>query len=63
MVNHKQMLADFYLKLLSIPADDKFRILNQALYGEVRYALAKQVDEDAEVIQRIFERMAQEDSK
>lgn len=61
MKNHKQMLADFYLELLAISPMNKFRYSNQPLYGIVREALAAELDEDAETVQRIFERMAQED--
>lgn len=61
MRNHKQLLADFYLDLLGIPIHDKFRILNQNLYGTVRKALAKELGEDDEIVQRIFERMVEED--
>ena len=56
-----QTLADFYLNLLSLPPDNVFRIRHQNLYGAVRDAIAYQLMEDEEVIQRIFERMAQED--
>lgn len=56
-----QTLADFYLALLSIPADNVFRIRHQVLYAATRDAIAYQLMEDAEVVQRIFERMAQED--
>ncbi len=62
MKNHKQMLADFYLELLAIPFDHKFRYSNQSLYAAVADALAKELDEDAETVQRIFERMANEAS-
>ena len=58
MKNHKQLLADFYLQLLSIPADDIFRITHQTLYAEVRTVLAIELDSDAQTVQRIFERMA-----
>lgn len=63
MKNHKQLLADFYLQLLSIPADDIFRITHQTLYAEVRTVLAIELDSDAQTVQRIFERMAREDAK
>lgn len=62
MKNHKQLLADFYLALLNIPATTIFRIENQELYGTVREALAKELGEDQETIQNIFERMAAEDA-
>lgn len=58
-----QLLADFYLKLLSIPADNIFRCLNQRLYAEVRDTLAAQLQEESEIVQKIFERMAAEDTK
>jgi len=60
-VNHKQLLADFYLKLLAIPATDIFRLTHQALYAEVRTVLAIELDSDAETVQNMFERMASED--
>jgi hypothetical protein len=63
MKNHKQLLADFYLALLSIPPNDRFRILNQRLYAEVCSTLSKELHEDEESIQRIFEKMALEDKR
>lgn len=63
MKNHKQLLADFYLALLSIPMNDGFRATNQMLYGTVRAVLAYELDSDDETIQRIFERMAEEDAR
>ena len=61
MKNRKQLLADFYLELLAIDPDNKFRIFNQALYAAVRDALVYELDSEPEVVQRIFERMAEED--
>lgn len=61
-MNHKQLLMDFYLKLLSIPPDHAFRTLNQSLYANVREVLAVELDVDSETVQRIFERMAAEDN-
>lgn len=61
MKNHKQILADFYLELLGIPATDRFRILSQGLYANVLAALAAELGEEAQTVHRIFERMAQED--
>lgn len=63
MRNHKQMLADFYLELLAIPFENKFRILNQSLYAEVLATLSAELGEDKETVQRVFERMAAEDAK
>jgi hypothetical protein len=63
MNNHKTLLADFYLRLLSIPVNDIFRITNQSLYAHVLSALAIELESDAETVQNIFERMASEDSK
>lgn len=63
MKTHKQLLADFYLELLSIPANDIFRITHQKLYAEVRTVLAIELGSDAEDIQNIFERMVVEDAK
>ncbi len=63
MKNIKQRLADFYLELLAIPATDPYRILNQRLYAEVLNCLAKELHEDREAVQRIFEKMALEDKR
>lgn len=63
MKNHKQLLADFYLDLLAIPAVDPFQLLNQRLYDEVLTALAKQLNEDKSAVKRIFEKMTLEDIK
>lgn len=63
MKNHKHLLADFYLALLSISANHIFRLENQKLYAEVRSVLAYELDSDNETVQRIFERMAAEDAK
>lgn len=63
MKNHKQLLADFYLALLAINPNDRFRIENQKLYAEIKSILAYELDSDDETIQRIFERMADEDAK
>lgn len=52
---------DFYLELLKLP-HARFRTLNQPLYAAVRNALADELDCDAETVQSIFERMANEDS-
>jgi len=57
----KQLLMDFYLALLAIPATERFRGLNQDLYAMIRDKLAKELDTDPETVQNIFERMAQED--
>ena len=62
-MTHKTLLADFYLKLLAIPVHSKFRITHQHLYAGLRHSLAKELGEDEEVVQRIFERMAEEDTK
>ncbi len=61
MKNHKQLLADFYLALLAIPFQDKFRIKHQQLYASVKEALSVELDEESEAIQRIFSNMAVED--
>ena len=63
MKNHKSLLADFYLNLLAIPANDIFRITHQSLYATVRSSLAIELECDAETVQNIFERMASEDNK
>ena len=62
MKNHKQLLADFYLALLSYPPFHKMRG-HQSLYAEVRAALASELGESEFTIQLIFERMADEDAK
>ena len=63
MKNYKQMLGDFYLKLLAIPSHSQFRTNNQHLYAGLRHSLAKELNENEETVQRIFERMAEEDKK
>ena len=63
MKNHKQLLADFYLELLAVHPAHPFRLLNQRLYAEVATALAKELHEDKEAVQRIFEKMALEDKQ
>lgn len=63
MKNHKQLLADFYLALLAIPFQDRFRLLNQNLYASVLFSLARELGEDREAVQRIFEKMVLEDKK
>jgi len=61
MKNRKQLLADFYLELLAVPYNSPFRIKHLALYSEVRNAMARELCETEEVVQTIFERMAEED--
>lgn len=61
-MNTKQLLADFYLKLLMLP-QERFRISNQALYATVRDALAIELETNPANVQLIFERMAEEDAK
>ena len=63
MRNSKQLLMDFYLELLKLPNDHDLRLRHQNLYGTVRNTLAYQLMEDEETIQRIFERMANEDGR
>lgn len=63
MKNHKQLLADFYLELLAIPLDNRFRLLNQNLYSSVLFSLARELDEGRDIVQRIFERMVEEDKE
>ncbi len=60
MKNRKQLLADFYLELLAIPVNtptNNFANLRDA----VLVALCNELDSDIITVQRIFERMAQED--
>lgn len=59
--NRKQLLMDFYLVLLSFPPESMFRLLNQKLYASTRDAIAYELNEDAETVQNIFEKMALED--
>lgn len=61
-MNTKQLLADFYLKLLMLP-QEQFRSNNQALYVTVRDALAIELETNPANVQLIFERMAEEDAK
>lgn len=63
MKSHIHLLMDFYLALLAIPVDNKFRIKNQLLYAHVLRALANELETDSETVQSIFERMAREDAK
>ena len=60
--NPKYLLMDFYLNLLALPIDSKFRLYNQNLYAYIRDILAEQLSTDPETIQNIFERMAKEDA-
>lgn len=60
--NPKHLLMDFYLNLLALPIDSKFRLYNQNLYAYIRDILAEQLSTDPETIQNIFERMAKEDA-
>lgn len=62
MKNRKQILADFYLELLSTQWEH-FAIQHQGLYAHVRSALADELECDEQTIQNIFERMAAEDGK
>jgi hypothetical protein len=57
----KQLLADFYLALLAIPLHSTFRLVHEPLYAQLRHSLAKELGEDEETVQRVFERMATED--
>lgn len=62
MKNHKQLLADFYLALLAIPeAGPNYNFGN--LKYETLKALAGMLDENEYIVQRIFERMAEEDKQ
>ncbi len=59
MKNRKQLLADFYLELLEQPAD--FHRKYFVLFGEVKRALAMELESDSDTVERIFTRMAAED--
>ncbi len=61
MKNRKQLLADFYLELLAIPATDQFRIKNISLYIHICRSLAVELDSDYNTVENIFKRMAAED--
>jgi len=61
MKNHKQLLMDFYLNLLAISPLDRFRGLNQDLYGQVLHTLSKELNENPVIVKEIFERMVTED--
>lgn len=63
MKNHKHLIADFYLELLAIPLDDRFRLLNRNLYDSVLWSLARELNEDRATVQRIFEAMIMEDKR
>ena len=60
MKNRKQLLADFYLNLLTLP-HDAWRARHQSLYALILNALADELESDPETVQCIFERMASED--
>lgn len=62
MKNRKQLLADFYLELLSVD-DQTFRIVHARLYASIKNSLAYELDSEEDIIQNIFERMAAEDGK
>ena len=59
--NHKQLLADFYLELFNWSTERDFKYY--WLMSDVRDALASELKEEPETIQRIFERMAAEDGR
>ena len=61
MKNHKQLLADFYLDLLAMPVE--FHDKHCQLYNSVLTSLRIELGEDANTVQRIFERMVEEDAK
>lgn len=57
MKTSKQLLIDFYLNILNIPTNDRFRALNPELYNIVRDTLSKEIDTDPEVVETLFKRM------
>lgn len=59
-MNRKQLLADFYLSLLSIPISTPNNNFSDLRYETLR-ALSNELCEKPDVVERIFERMAQED--
>lgn len=60
MKNRKQLLADFYLELLGMPKSTPNNNF-VSLRLETLKALANELDSDMNTVERIFERMAQED--
>lgn len=60
-MNTKQLLADFYLKLLMLNNKPNFKL--QWLAIHVRDALAIELETNPANVQLIFERMAEEDAK
>lgn len=64
MVNNPlRLTSDFYLKLLSLPVNSDFRVNNQHLYAAVRDALADSLNVKTEIVQDMYERMADEDAQ
>jgi len=61
LTNPKHLLFDFYLAILKL--DPKFRAQHPFLYVNVRRAIAKEIGESEDIVQRIFEAMAKEDEK
>jgi hypothetical protein len=57
----KKLLMDFYLELLSRQYDNDYQ--HAWLADHVRNALAFELNEQPETVQRIFERMANEDGR
>ena len=60
MKNRKQILADFYLDLLTVK-DEVWRQRNKLLYTAILGSLANELDSDPETVHRIFVSMARED--
>lgn len=61
MKNRKQLLADFYLNLLTMSREPDFKL--QWLADEVCMALANELESSPANVRMIFERMAAEDRK
>jgi hypothetical protein len=60
MKNHKYILMDFYLYLLSTQHDPDFDL--HQLMDNVRDALALKLDTNSQNVQNIFDRMIVEDN-
>lgn len=61
MKNHKYILMDFYLYLLSTQHDPDFEL--HSLMDSVRDALAKKLETSPANVQLIFERMVADDER
>lgn len=60
IIKHRMKLMDFYLYLLSVQSEPEFDL--HYLMDSVRDALAKKLETSPNNVQRIFERMVEEDN-